>query len=122
MRGPDAAAALRRHVELLNAGVTTGDFGPVAETMAPYGEVRFTGVLLGPLRGREAIQTAYDATPPQDQIVLLDVHRDGGRASGSYAWASDAARRVAGRVTVTVADDGLIEETEIAHYPEPFRW
>jgi len=45
-------------------------------------ELVFRGVPVGPFRGREEIAAAYDAQPPDDEIVLLD-------DDGTYAWSTN---------------------------------
>jgi steroid Delta-isomerase len=70
---------LGEHVERFNAGVRSGDFGPMVAAFAEDAELVFEGIPVGPFAGREAIGDAYAAQPPDDEIVLLD--RD-----GTYAW------------------------------------
>ncbi len=73
---------LQEHVERFNAGVRTGDFGPMVAAFSEDAELVFEGIPVGPFAGREAIGAAYAAQPPDDEIVLLD---DDGR----YAWAKE---------------------------------
>ena len=71
---------LEEHVERFNAGVRSGDFGPMVAAFAEDAELVFKGIPVGPFAGREAIGEAYAAQPPDDEIVLLD-------GDGTYAWA-----------------------------------
>jgi hypothetical protein len=83
---------LREHVDRFNAGVRSGDFGPMVQGFAEDAELVFEGVPAGPFEGREAIAAAYREQPPDDEVVLLDVREDdGGRVRAGYAWASASA-------------------------------
>jgi steroid Delta-isomerase len=73
---------LGEHVERFNAGVRSGDFGPMVAAFAEDAELVFEGIPVGPFFGREAIGAAYSAQPPDDEIVLLD-------GDGTYAWAKE---------------------------------
>jgi steroid Delta-isomerase len=73
---------LEEHVERFNAGVRSGDFGPMVAAFAEDAELVFEGIPVGPFFGREAIGAAYSAQPPDDEIVLLD-------GDGTYAWAKE---------------------------------
>jgi steroid delta-isomerase len=86
--GMQAGVALvADHVERFNAGVRSGDFGPMADRFTEDAELVFEGIPVGPFRGREAIAAAYRMQPPDDEIALLDVEQDGdGRVVASYAW------------------------------------
>ena len=80
-------ALLTDHVARFNAGVRSGDFGPMVDGFTEDAELVFEGVPVGPFRGREAIAAAYRMQPPDDEIDLLDVEKDGeGRVVASYAW------------------------------------
>jgi steroid Delta-isomerase len=80
-------AVLTDHVARFNAGVRSGDFGPMVDGFTEDGELVFEGIPVGPFRGREAIAAAYRAQQPDDEIVLLDVAQDGeGRLVAAYAW------------------------------------
>lgn len=80
-------ALLVAHVERFNAGVRSGDFGPMVDWFTEDAELAFEGIPVGPFHGREAIAAVYRAQPPDDEIELLDVEQDGeGRVIASYAW------------------------------------
>ena len=84
---------LEEHVERFNAGVRSGDFGPMVAAFAEDAELVFEGIPVGPFAGREAIGEAYAAQPPDDEIVLLD-------DDGTYAWAKEP-ETPAGRMFLT---------------------
>jgi steroid Delta-isomerase len=73
---------LEAHVERFNRGVRTGDFGPMVAAFSEGAELRFEGIPVGPFVGREAIGAAYEAQPPDDEILLL-------AGDGTYAWAKE---------------------------------
>jgi steroid Delta-isomerase len=80
-------ALLADHVARFNAGVRSGDFGPMVDGFAEDAELIFEGVPVGPFRGREAIAAAYRMQPPDDEIELLEVAQDdAGPVVASYAW------------------------------------
>jgi steroid delta-isomerase len=73
---------LEEHVERLNRGVRTGDFGEMVALFAEDAEMVFEGIPVGPFHGREVIGAAYAAQPPDDEIVLVD-------PDGTYAWSKN---------------------------------
>ena len=80
-------ALLTAHVGRFNAGVRSGDFGPMVDWFTEDAELAFEGIPVGPFHGREVIAAAYRTQPPDDEIELLDVEQDGaGRVVASYAW------------------------------------
>jgi steroid Delta-isomerase len=80
---------LADHVERFNAGVRSGDFGPMLELFADDAELRFEGVPVGPYLGREAIATAYRERPPDDEIELLETREEDAELVARFAWARD---------------------------------
>ena len=80
-------ALLTDHVARFNAGVRSGDFGPMVDGFTEDAELVFEGIPVGPFRGREAIAVAYRTQPPDDEIELLHVDQDSeGQVVASYAW------------------------------------
>jgi steroid Delta-isomerase len=86
------------HVARFNAGVRSGDFGPMLEQFADEAEMAFEGVPVGPFVGREA---AYREQPPDDGLDVLDRRRDGATEIAGYAWRREPDRR-AGELRLTV--------------------
>ncbi len=81
---------LDEHVERFNAGVRSGDFGPMLELFANDAVLEFQGVPVGPFHGREAIAVAYREQPPDDQIELVgSPTEDGEELRARYAWLRD---------------------------------
>jgi hypothetical protein len=97
---------LTRHVERFNAGVRSGDFGPMLEQFADDAELRFEGVPAGPFSGLDEIARAYREQPPDDEVDVLDLRRDGDTFVAAYAWRREPTRR-AGELRLTV-DGALI--------------
>ena len=79
---------VRAHVERFNAGVRSGDFGPmVEEGFADNAELAFEGVPVGPFRGKEAIARAYAEQPPDDEVAILRTNQQGDEmVVVDYAW------------------------------------
>ncbi len=83
---------LTEHVDRFNAGVRSGDFGPMLELFADDATLAFEGVPVGPFHGRDAIAAAYRDQPPDDQIEVLDVEEDDAELRARYAWLRDEGR------------------------------
>jgi steroid Delta-isomerase len=97
---PDSVRLLHDHVIRFNEGVRSGDWEPMLERFADEAELAFEGVPVGPFHGREAIAAAYDAQPPDDQLVTLRVTDDRDGVTALYAWRREPAT-VAGRMVLT---------------------
>jgi steroid delta-isomerase len=97
---------LRTHVERFNAGVRSGDFGPMLELFADDAELRFEGVPVGPFAGKDAIADAYAERPPDDEIDVLEADERDGEVVAVYAWRRDPGR-AAGRLILTPRDDRI---------------
>jgi steroid Delta-isomerase len=80
---------VRAHVERFNAGVRSGDFGPmIEEGFADNAELAFEGVPVGPFRGKEAIAAAYAEQPPDDEVLILRTNETEEMVVVDYAWAA----------------------------------
>src|SRR6476469_1736606 len=87
------------HVERFNAGVRTGDFGPMLDAMEPDARLTFRGLVIGPFHGRDAIAAAYREMPPDDEIDVLSVDEpDDATVVARYAW---KASRATGTMTMS---------------------
>jgi hypothetical protein len=107
----ELGALLTEHVERYNAGVASGDFGPLVELFAADGELRFEGVPAGPYAGREAIAAAYAAQPPTEQLDVLDLRTDADdRVVEGVAWRSQPGVRVA-ELRLTVREGRIVTLT-----------
>jgi glyoxylase I family protein len=97
-----------RHLERFNAGVRSGDFGPMIEQFTDGAELVFEGVAAGPFVGKAAIEEAYTTQPPDDEVLLLDqpVLIDS-TVRVPYGWHADRGT-VAGEMRATV-NGGLID-------------
>jgi steroid Delta-isomerase len=99
---------LAEHVESFNAGVRSGDFGPMLERFAEGAELVFEGVPVGPFTGRERIAAAYRDQPPDDEIAVLDARDDGEEVVAGYAWAQTAPQR-AGEMRLTRRGERILK-------------
>ena len=109
-------ALLTDHVARFNAGVRSGDFGPMVDGFTEDAELIFEGIPVGPFRGREAIAAAYRTQPPDDEIELLDVEQDTeGRVVAAYAWRRRPGARAG--ALVLLPRDGRIARLVI-HYDD----
>src|SRR4051794_39400665 len=97
---------LEEHVRRFNAGVRSGDFGPMLENFTDGATMAFEGVPVGPFEGRGAIAQAYLAEPPDDELDVLDVRREGDTLIAGYAWRGTPNVR-AGELRLTVDGDRI---------------
>ena len=100
------ARLLEAHVQRFNAGVSSGDFGPMLDAFAPDAVLTFDGVPTGPFVGREAIAAGYREAPPDDEIEVQSVHEpDDSTVVARYAW------RASGETGTMAIEhrDGLIQ-------------
>ena len=87
----DAGSGLnlvQAHLERFNAGVRSGDFGPMVEAgFADNAELAFEGVPVGPFRGKPEIARAYAEQPPDDEVRILRTTESGEEmVVVDYAW------------------------------------
>jgi steroid delta-isomerase len=59
-----------RHIAAFNDSVRSGDWAAFADRFTRDATMRFTGMPVGPLTGREAIATAYATQPPSDTLTV----------------------------------------------------
>jgi RimJ/RimL family protein N-acetyltransferase len=104
----EAMNVLEEHVRRFNAGVRSGDFALMLEQFDDDTDMRFEGVPVGPFVGVDAIAQAYRERPPDDQLDVLDVRRDGDTLVAAYAWRREPEKR-AGELRLTV-DGGRITQ------------
>jgi steroid delta-isomerase len=102
----EAMNVFQQHVERFNAGVRSGDFGPMLEQLADDAEMTFEGVPVGPFVGRDAIAEAYRERPPDDELDVLDTRREGDTLIAGYAWRRAPDVR-AGELRLTVDVDRI---------------
>jgi cysteine desulfurase/selenocysteine lyase len=98
---------LNDHVERFNAGVETGDFGPMVEWFTDDAELVFEGLPVGPFTGREAIAGAYRDQPPDDKLAISSAtERADGTIVTRYGWLRDAGRE-AGEMRISRRGDRI---------------
>ena len=100
---PAAIALLHDYVMVHNDCVRTGDWAPLAEWFTEDATLAFEGVPVGPFEGREAIAAAYDAQPPDDEVVIFGADEAGDEVVARYGWLREPGTH-AGRMLVTSRD------------------
>ena len=105
---PAAVGLLHDYVMVHNECVRTGDWQPLAEWFTEDAQLAFDGVPVGPFDGREAIAAAYDARPPDDEVVVFGTEESGDEVVARYGWLREPGTQ-AGRMLVTPRD-GKIEK------------
>ena len=105
---PDAIALLHDYVMVHNECVRTGDWEPLSSWFTEDAELAFVGVPVGPFNGREAIAAAYDAQPPDDEVVIFGTEENGEEIVARYGWLKEPGKQ-AGRMRVT-RRDGRIQK------------
>jgi hypothetical protein len=99
---------LERYVEAHNAAVRSGDWSSFGDWFTEDAELRFEGASVGPFRGRDAIQAAYDQRPPDDEVEMRGATEEGERIVADYGWAQERGVR-AGELRVTRDGDRIRE-------------
>jgi RimJ/RimL family protein N-acetyltransferase len=100
LRVPPSLSLLHDYVMAHNECVRTGDWQPLGEWFADGAELEFQGVPVGPFHGRDAILAAYDAQPPDDEVLIFGARAEEERVVASYGWLREPST-VAGRMLVT---------------------
>jgi hypothetical protein len=97
---------LKRHTHLYNYGVRSGNFAPMLQHFKPDAELIFEGIPVGPFKGKPAIEAAYAAQPPSDEIQILNMHEEIGGVAADYAWRNAPEER-AGQMIATFEREKL---------------
>jgi hypothetical protein len=95
-------------VERFNAGVRSGEWGPMLEQFDDDAEMEFRGIPVGPFHGLEAIEEAYRTQPPDDELRIIEERERDGRIEARYAWLADP-DVAAGEMFLT-SEDGSIRK------------
>jgi hypothetical protein len=93
---------LHDHVARFNAGVRSGDFGPMLDAFCASAEMRFINAPAGPFYGRENIAAAYAANPPDDEIEISNPRIVDDTFVADYSWRRQGSR--AGELRLTEHD------------------
>jgi hypothetical protein len=101
-------ALLERYIESHNAAVLSGDWSSFGDWFTDDAEVRFEGAPVGPFRGRDEIQAAYEQRPPDDEVEVRGAREDGDRIVVDYGWVADQGTR-AGELRLTRDGDRIRE-------------
>jgi RimJ/RimL family protein N-acetyltransferase len=97
---PAAVGLLHDYVMVHNECVRTGDWEPLAEWFTEDAQLAFEGVPVGPFAGRQEIAAAYDAQPPDDEVVIFGTEESGDEVVARYGWLKEPSKQ-AGRMLVT---------------------
>jgi RimJ/RimL family protein N-acetyltransferase len=97
---PAAVGLLHDYVMVHNECVRTGDWTPLAGWFTEDAQLVFEGVPVGPFDSREAIAAAYEAQPPDDEVVIFGTEESGDVVVAPYGWLREPGKQ-AGRMLVT---------------------
>jgi RimJ/RimL family protein N-acetyltransferase len=101
-----ALDVLYEYVARHNAGVREGEWEPLAECFTDDAVLEFEGAPIGPFAGCEAIATAYQERPPDDEVRVLGTEENGATVVARYAWSVDPEAQ-AGRLLLTHEADKI---------------
>jgi hypothetical protein len=91
-------ADARLHIDRFNAAVTSGDWAPFLEGLAPDAVMTFSGgPPIGPFTGLPAVTAAYAADPPDDTMAIRSVRTEGATDAVAFSWS----RGGTGTVSIT---------------------
>ena len=96
-----------RHIAAFNDSVRSGDWAAFADRFTPDAIMRFTGMPVGPLTGREAIAVGYATQPPSDTITVTRGVSSGDTDELWFAWDNGGA----GTMILRWSDDLIAELT-----------
>jgi steroid Delta-isomerase len=77
-----------RHVAAFNAAVRSGAWAEFAARFAPDATMRFVGIPVGPVTGRDAIAAEYASQPPSDTLTVTRGVCSGDVDELWFAWDS----------------------------------
>ncbi len=101
---PPEILLLHDYVGAHNEAVRTGDWSGFGEWFSNDAELCFDGVAIGPFHGRAAIEDAYRASPPDDEVLVFGVNDETDPVVvARYGWRREPAA-VAGRILLTPAE------------------
>jgi steroid Delta-isomerase len=68
----DGVVDIAAHIEAFNKAVADGRWEPFVERFADDAVLEFVGPPVGPFVGRAAIAAAYESSPPDDTIEVVE--------------------------------------------------
>jgi hypothetical protein len=80
---------LHDHARHFNAGVRSGEWGPMLANFEDAAEMEFRGIPVGPFVGKDAIAAAYREQPPDDEMRVLEEREGEGQIEARYAWLAE---------------------------------
>jgi hypothetical protein len=84
--GEASRELIEAHVRAFNHGVRTRDWEPMLSRFAEDAQLHFANVPAGPFVGLDEIRRSYRERPPDDEIALLGIQTEEGRATVAFAW------------------------------------
>jgi len=85
--GAAIAPLFAAHIERFNAGVRSGDFGPMIDHFTDDATATFETLPIGPFHGRAEIEQGYRDHPPDDEIdVISTTEPDARTIVARFAW------------------------------------
>jgi cysteine desulfurase/selenocysteine lyase len=105
------------HITRFNAGVRSGDFGPMIAHFTDDATATFASLPIGPFHGRAAIEQAYREAPPDDEIeVLATTEPDDRTIVARFMW-----KRGRGTGTIRLGHRGeALTDLSVAFDPPRF--
>jgi steroid Delta-isomerase len=88
MSGEPISERAARHVAAFNDSVRSGEWADFAGRFTPAATMRFVGMPVGPLTGREAIAAGYASQPPSDTLTVTRGVSSGDVDELCFAWDS----------------------------------
>ncbi|HEY2508485.1 MAG TPA: nuclear transport factor 2 family protein [Streptosporangiaceae bacterium] len=95
-----------RHIAAFNDSVRSGGWADFAQRFAPDATMRFVGVPVGPMSGRDEIAAGYAAQPPSDTLAVTRGICTGDVDELWFRWDSTAQ---AGTMVLRWSDDLIAE-------------
>jgi hypothetical protein len=108
MSGEPISERAARHVAAFNDSVRSGEWADFAGRFTPDAMMRFVGVPVAPLTGREAIAAGYASQPPSDTLTVSRGVSCGDVDELWFAWDNSGAT---GTMTLRWSGDLIAELT-----------
>ena len=108
MSGERISERAASHVAAFNDSVRSGEWADFAGRFTPDATMRFVGIPIGPLTGRDAIAAGYASQPPSDTLTVTRALSSGDVDQLWFAWDSSS---TTGTMTLRWSGDLIAELT-----------
>jgi hypothetical protein len=105
----DATDRISEHARRFNDAVRTGGWADFVGGFAPDAVMTFSGMPVGPFRGRDDILRAYLDAPPSQTLTVTWIEGDEHRADATVAWSDGGTGTMS-----LVWRDGLVSALTVA--------